>query len=322
MIGAGAVTEVKSGPAFQKVSNSDLVAVMRRTGRLAQDYAERHSVPRWTDDAQALIDDPAVDAIYVATPPSSHKEYAIRAMRAGKPVYVEKPMALNYAECQEMLAVSRETGMPLFVAYYRRTLPRFRKVKELIDSGAIGQVRLVNMTLAWEPRLDELDPQNRSWRVVPEISGGGRFVDVASHQFDLLDYLLGPISQVQGFAGNQAGYFPAEDVVTGSFVFESDVQGAGAWSFTAYGEIDETEIMGAAGHIRFPCFNEGPVALTTRAGETSFDIPHPLHVQQPLIDTVVAELLGRGVCPSHGESAARANWMMDQMLASYYGGAT
>jgi len=145
IIGCGDVTEVKSGPGFQKAEHSNLVAVMRRRGELAKDYAERHGVPRWYDNASQLINDPEVDAVYVATPPSSHKEYTLMIAAAGKPVYVEKPMALNFAECQEMIAACGQHGVPLFVAYYRRTLVRFLKIKELIEAGAIGNVRFVNI---------------------------------------------------------------------------------------------------------------------------------------------------------------------------------
>ena len=129
IIGCGDVTEVKSGPGFQKAQHSSLVAVMRRTGELARDYARRHGVPRWYDNAEALIDDPDVDAVYIATPPAYHKEYALLSAQAGKPVYVEKPMALNFEECQMMIEVCRAAGVPLFVAYYRRALSRFLKVR-------------------------------------------------------------------------------------------------------------------------------------------------------------------------------------------------
>src|SRR5438067_2386074 len=113
IIGCGDVTEVKSGPAFQKIENSELIAVMRRTGALAKDYAERHNVPKWYEEADALINDPDVDAVYIATPPKFHKEYTIKAAKAGKPVYVEKPMARNVAECQEMISACETAGVPL-----------------------------------------------------------------------------------------------------------------------------------------------------------------------------------------------------------------
>ena len=306
IIGCGDVTEVKSGPALQKARGSALVTVMRRNGALAADYARRHGVPRWTDDAQALIDDPEVDAVYVATPPSSHKQYTLMAAAAGKPVYVEKPMAMNHGECLEMVSACRAAGVPLFVAYYRRALPRFVKVKELLAGGAIGDVRYVSVTLAQPVQPAELDREQLPWRVLPEIAGGGKYVDLASHTLDLLDHLLGPIRDVQGFAGNQAGLYPAEDIVAGSFVFASGVQGAGVWCFTAFEEQDRVEITGSRGRISFSTFGaDDPVRLVTADGETEYRIPHPPHVQQPLIQTVVDELLGIGVCPSTGESGSK-----------------
>ena len=317
IIGCGDVTEVKSGPGFQKATNSSLIAVMRRTGELAQDYAQRHNVPKWYDNAEALINDPDVNAIYVATPPDSHKHYTLLSARAGKPVYVEKPMGLNFEECREMLDACRAAGVPLFVAYYRRGLSRFLKIKELLDAQAIGSVRYVTMTLAMPPRADELDAQNLPWRVIPEIAGGGRFVDLASHMLDFLDYALGPISSAQGFAANQAGLYPAEDIVTGSFVFESGVQGVGTWCFTGFESIDQTEIIGDKGKIVYSTYDDRPVVLTTKDGVTEFSIDYPAHIQQPLIQTVVDELTGNGICPSPGQSAARTTWVMDQMLQGY-----
>jgi predicted dehydrogenase len=316
IIGCGDVTEVKSGPALQKARGSELVAVMRRNGNLARDYAERHGVPAWYDDAQALIEDPNVDAVYVATPPSSHKEYTIQAARAGKPVYVEKPMALNFAECREMIAACQTADVPLFVAYYRRALARFLKIKELVDSGAVGNVRFVTITLYQPLRVQHEDPDTLPWRVLPETAGGGLFVDLASHQLDFLDYVLGPISSAQGYAGSQANRYPAEDIVSGSFQFESGVQGMGTWCFTTFDEMDRTEIVGDKGCITYSTFDDQPVVLTTAEGSTEFYIGYPEHIQQPLIQTVVDSLLGQGHCPSDGVSGARTSWVMDQMLGS------
>jgi len=318
IIGCGDITEVKSGPGFQKASNSSLVAVMRRNGDLAKDYAQRHNVPKWYSNAEALIQDSEVDAVYVATPPHVHKKYTLMSARAGKPVYVEKPMALNFEQCQEMVDACQAADVPLFVAYYRRALPRFLKVKELVETGAIGRVRFVTSTIYMPPSPDELDSQNLPWRVIPEIAGGGRFADLASHAFDFLDYVLGPIRAVQGFAANQAGYYPAEDIVTGAFEFESGVQGVGTWCFTAFAEVDQTEIIGTKGKVTFSILGTEPVALTTNEGVTEFPINNPTHVQQPLIQTVVNALTGQGNCPSTGESAARTNWVMDRLLNNYY----
>ena len=124
-IGCGDVTERKSGPAFSEVEGSSVVAVMSRTEQHARTYAVTHGIKKWYTDAQELIDDPDVNAIYIATPPSSHATYAIMAMKAGKPVYVEKPLAASYDDCARINRISEQTGVPCFVAYYRRYLPYF-----------------------------------------------------------------------------------------------------------------------------------------------------------------------------------------------------
>lgn len=314
IIGCGDVTEVKSGPGFQKARHSSLVAVMRRTGELAQDYAQRHGVPRWYDDAEALIHDPEVDAIYIATPPASHKTYTILSAQAGKPIYVEKPMALNFEECQMMLQACETARVPIFVAYYRRALTRFLKVKELLDARAIGDVRFVTVMLCQPLAPEELQADTLPWRVIPEIAGGGRFVDLASHILDFLDYALGPIKHVHGFASNQAHKYPAEDIVTGTFVFESGVHGVGTWCFSGFDRLDLTEIVGSEGKIAYSTFDAQPVILSTRDGVKEFSFDYPAYIQQPLIQTVVDKLNGSGTCPSKGESAARTTWVMDQML--------
>jgi predicted dehydrogenase len=261
-----------------------------------------------------LIKDPEVDAVYVATPPSSHKQYTLLSAEAGKPVYVEKPMALNFAECQEMITACQSAGVPLFVAYYRRALARFLKIKELVDSGAIGDVRFVSVSLYQPPGKESLNSVSPAWRVVPEISGGGLFVDLASHTLDFLDFVFGPIAAVKGCPANQDGRYEAEDIVTGTFQFESGVHGVGAWCFTTASKSDLTRIVGSKGEISFSTFDPLPILLQNAAGVTEFTITYPQHIQQPMIQTVVDELNGGGVCPSTGETAARTSWVMDQML--------
>jgi predicted dehydrogenase len=223
-------------------------------------------------------------------------------------------MALNFAECQAMIQACQAAGVPLFVAYYRRALARFLKLKQLIDTRAIGEVRSVSVTL-YQPQANaELSPQTLPWRVIPEIAGGGHFVDLASHMLDFLDYLLGPIGRVQGYASNQARRYPAEDIVTGTFVFESGVHGVGTWCFSAFERRDHTEIVGSAGTIAYSTFDAQPIVVTTSSGVTEIPFDYPAHIQQPLIQTVVDELNGVGECPSTGASAARTSWVMDQML--------
>jgi len=311
IIGVGDVCEVKSAPAMNLVESSKLVAVMRRNGEKAKDYAQRHQVPKWYDQADALINDPEVNAIYIATPPDAHKSYTNQAAAAGKPVYVEKPMALNYQECQEMIHSCMQANVPLFVAYYRRMLPNFLKVKSLLEKGAIGEVRLVDIKLykALEEKND-----NENWRINPQIAGGGYFYDLASHQLDLIDYLFGPIAGAKGFSHNQGGVYPAEDIVTGLFHFENGVLGSGTWCFTTsdVSECEETTIVGSKGQISFSCFGDTSVKLESRDQQPEIlKFEMPKHIQQPLIQAIVDTLLGKGSCPSTGISGGRTNKVME-----------
>lgn len=323
IVGCGDVCEVKSGPGFQKARNSALVAVMRRNGELAADFARRHGVPRWYDDAAALIADPEVDAVYVATPPSSHKEYTLLAAAAGKPVYVEKPMAPTQADCLEMIEACKAAGVPLWVGYYRRRLPKFVQIQELLAAGVIGDVRNVTIRLR-QPVAAQLhrpgeamDPASLPWRVNPAIAGAGLFLDLAAHMLDIVDLLVGPIRAVAGYANNQGGHYPAEDIVTGSFAFETGALGTGSWFFTAADRLDWTELEGPLGRIGYVCFDASPIQLTTADGVREIPVSQPEHVHQPLIQTIVDELNGDGRCPSTGESAARTSWVMDRMLEGW-----
>ena len=319
MIGCGSVTEIKSGPAFSKVKDSRLLAVMRRNSSLAEDYARRHNVAKVYSRAGDLINDTDIDAIYVATPPDSHAEYAIASIKAGKPAYIEKPMALNYAECQKIIEASDRYKIPVFVAYYRRALPGFLLVKELIEKGSIGKIRFVQIQLFKSPS-DEEKSGNLPWRVEPEISGGGHFFDLASHQLDYLDYLFGPIQKVKSVVLNQAGLYKAEDFVTASFTFPNEIAGTGTWCFTVLPDNrkDTIEITGDNGSIRFSTYSFEPIVLTNNQGRQEFINERPEHVQYNLIDKIVQSLHGKGISPSTGISAARTSRIMDEVVAEYY----
>lgn len=316
IIGCGDVTEVKSGPGFQKAEHSALQAVMRRNAELAENYAERHQVEEWCSDAEQLIQNPNVDAIYIATPPASHKEYTLLCAKAGKPVYVEKPMALNTAECLEMIQACEDAGVPLFVAYYRRALPRFIQIKEWIEQGLIGDVRFVTVTHYEPPTEAERTGTTTSWRTNPKISGGGKFVDLASHTLDILDFILGPIKEAKGVASNQSGLYAADDIVSAYFAFESGVQGTGNWCFSAFERYEINEIIGSTGKITFSTFGNEPVILISGEERTEISFEVPQHIQQPLIQCVVNGLNENGKSPSTGRTALRTNQIIDAIYGT------
>lgn len=317
VIGVGDVCEKKSAPAMNKIPGSRLMAVMRRNFEKAQDYANRHNVPVVCKSAEELIAHPEVDIIYISTPPDSHAKYTIMAADAGKPAYVEKPMARTYKECRWMIDACRHAGVPLFVAYYRRSLPVFQKVKELLANDVIGSVRFATMEML-KP-LPKLEENSMTWRWQPAIAGGGLFFDLGSHQIDLLDYFFGPAISVQGMAANTSGISEAEDTVVANIAFSNDVFVSARWCFSVSEGVDKDEltIYGSKGKIRFSIFGEQKVTLESTSGNESFLFTPPEHIQQPHIEQIVAELHGQGICPGTGESGARTAQVMDAIVADY-----
>ena len=330
ILGCGDVTEVKSGPGFQKARGSALVAVMRRDGAKAADYAKRHGVARWYDDADRLIADKEVDAVYVATPPGTHEFYAMKVLAAGKACYVEKPMARNGAEARRMVEGFKGKGVPLFVAYYRRALPRFLKVKEMIESGELGKVTSAMWYYQDERGARQVEPV--PWRVQPEHSGGGLFLDMASHALDLMDFWLGPVhmerAERQGYpqALNKSGTYAVEDTVYALLRSKALQPGQFHCSF-AGGREDQLVVNLYRAEVQLSCFGREPIRIVhfarTKQEEhriETCDLPNPEHVGMPMIQTVVDDLLGIGKCESTGESGLRTQVVMDAALEKYYGG--
>lgn len=312
IIGCGDVTEVKSGPAFNKVPGSSLVAVMRRDAEKAKSYAERHHVPKWYSDAAELINDPEVNAIYIATPPLQHEEYTLQALAAGKPVYVEKPMTLNADSAKRMAEAAAHCGVKLTVAHYRREQPIFLKIKSLLEEQAIGDIRFVQLQM-FQPKSNNLIADSETnWRMDPSVSGGGLFHDLAPHQLDLMLYYFGTVRRSSGIAVQQDGLYEADDLVTGQVLFDNGVVFNGTWCFTVAenNQSDICEIYGAEGKISFPVFgNKVTVNLNGTDKEYIFD---PLqHVQQPMIAKVVDYFLGKGTNPCSAEDAVQSMQLLD-----------
>jgi len=315
IIGCGDVTEVKSGPAFNKVRNSELVAVMRRDAAKAKDYALRHKVPKWYADANSLINDPDVNAIYIATPPSSHEEYTIAALQANKPVYVEKPMSLNAASAANMMKAVAVKNGKLVVAHYRRAQPLFQKVKQLLADKIIGDIRFARLAMYKQSlSKEELSIEKTAWRVDPALAGGGLFHDLAPHQLDLLYYFFGEVDKASGFATNQSGIYAADDMVTGNILFKSGVQFSGIWCFNVAepDEEDSCEIVGDKGKIIFSFFKQQAVTVIADGKTEIFSFDTLQHVQQPMIEQVVNYFLDEGPNPCSAEEGVKVMKIIDQ----------
>ncbi len=314
IIGCGNVTEVKSGPAFNKVENSALIAVMRRNGEKAADYARRHSVPKFYDNAQDLINDPDVNAVYIATPPLYHEEYAISALKAGKSVYVEKPVAMDAKSALNIQRAADVSGVKLTVAHYRRGLQLFKEIKAIIGSGILGNIRFIDLKMLQPPQTNMIAKSEENWRVNPAISGGGLFHDLAPHQLDLMLYYFGEINSAKGFSLNQAGLYEADDLVSGQLCFRSGAVFQGLWCFTVAEEqkTDLCEIIGSKGKIGFSVFGDHYYQLKIGDKEEFVEFEKPEHIQQPMIIEVVDYLLGKGPNPCSANEAVKVMEMMDE----------
>ncbi len=313
IIGCGAVTEIKSGPAYQKTAGFALSAVMRRDSKLAQDYAQRHQVARFSDNAADIINADDIDAVYIATPPDSHKHYALLVAAANKPCCIEKPLAPSYQESLAIVQAFKEAGVPLFVAYYRRSLPRFNKVKALLEDGAIGQVRHISWQLS-KP-VNAIDATRKyNWRTDKKIAPGGYFDDLASHGLDLFAFLLGDFQQVKGMASNQQGLYSAYDAITACWQHKNGVTGVGSWNFGAAVRQDKVNIVGSEGELNFSVFDEAPITLTQAGEQQEFIIENPVNIQLYHVANIYQQLIHNKQHPSTGASALHTSWVMDEIL--------
>lgn len=327
MIGCGEVARVKAGPGFIHAANSRLVAVADRNAERVAAFAREHGIARSHGDVDAILRADDIDIVYVATPTQSHHDLVLRCAAAGKSVLVEKPMAMSHAQCVEMTDACKRAGVRLWVAFYRRALPRFLKVRDLVADGAIGEVRMV-LTRHFQriPSAEEMRGPFWGWRLDPKRSGGGIFFEAVGHTLDILDYILGPVAQARAFAANQAGAYPPEDVVSASFRYQSGVHGSGAWCFAADCDDESNEIIGSKGRITFSTFpplsppgGRPPVPIRLMRGDTVevFPVADPPYTHQPLIQTIVDEVNGSGRCPSTPESAMRTVRVIEDCLADF-----
>lgn len=341
IIGCGDVVERKAGPAYQQVPGSRLAAVMRRDPDKIEAYARANAVPLWTTDPQQVIDDPAVDIVYIATPPAHHLEYALAVAAAGKPCLVEKPCGRSATETATMLDAFNTAGVPLLVSYYRRHLAKFDQVRQILRSGELGPISLVNYRYSRTPLTG-------NWRLIPQRSGGGRFYDLGCHVLDLLDDWFGPLQFTGGGAINRSPAYCAEDAVSMSFITASGAVGSASWNFTAHRGQESLEIEGQWGKLTLACLDcwsplrleidsdklldgkclppfkrrlrrlQGKPACPKRVTRTFEFDPQP-YPQRPMIESLVAALRA-GRNDGNGAAALRTARLMDAALDDYYGG--
>ncbi len=313
IIGCGKVTEIKSGPAYKTTDGFEITAVMRRNTEKAKDYARRHNIKKHYTNANALIQDPEINAIYIATPPDTHKYYALKVAEAGKICCIEKPMAPSYKDSLAIYNTFNKKGIPLFVAYYRRSLPRFIKIKAWLDAKYIGDIRHIQWDFSrYASDLDKSGIYN--WRTDSKIALGGYFDDLASHGLDLFTFLLGNISQAQGISLNQQHLYSAKDAITACWLHNSNITGSAFWNFGCNSSLDRVTIYGHNGQINFSVFQEHPIELQSNTKTEILNIENPKHIQTYHVKGIRDMLLNKSTHPSLGKSALHTSWVMDKIL--------
>lgn len=314
IIGCGNVTEVKSGPAYKLTEGFQIAAVMRRDLDKVKDYAQRHSIDTFYTDADALINDDTIDAVYIATPPDTHKFYALKVAIAGKPCCIEKPMTSSYSESLAIYQAFKEKNLPLFVAYYRRSLPRFNQIKNWLENKYIGDVRHINWQLS-KPASDIDKSKVYNWRTDAKIAPGGYFDDLASHGLDLFVYLLGNIKNAYGISANQQDLYTSKDTVTACWVHENGITGSGNWNFGCDNHTDKVLISGSKGTIQFSVFHDNPIILNSDIKSEELFIENPKHIQLHHVEGMRDMLIKKNyIHPSSGGSALHTSWVMDKIL--------
>lgn len=313
IIGVGDVVERKSGPALMTAAGSAVVAVMRRDAAAARAFAARHGIARWYDRVDDLLADPDVDAVYVATPTSSHCALTLRALATGRPVLVEKPIAMHTAEAECMIDAAERAGQPLFVAYYRRALPRFERLREIVQSGRLGAIRCIAVhqtrPLAHRP--------NAGWKLDPTINGGGLFVDVHTHTLDWLDHVFGPPTVAQGLV-RRLGPGPAEDLVAFNLGWADGIVASGLYCYGAAPEEEQVTVYGSEGAASMVFFKPAPIRLTDARGRVEeIEVVDPPHSHLPLVERIVAQLRGGPPAPAQGSDGLRTTALIDRLYADY-----
>lgn len=313
-IGCGSVTEIKSGPAYQKTEGFNVYGVMRRDIDKLKDYAKRHNINHIYTNADDLIKDPNIDAVYIATPPDSHKHYALKVAEAGKPCCIEKPLSPNYKDSLTICEAFQKQNIPLFIAYYRRSLPRFLKVKEWVDNGYLGEIRHITAHLSKPASVKDLS-KTYNWRTDAQVAPGGYFDDLGSHGLDLFTYLLGDIKDAKGITCNQQGLYSAKDAVTAAWLHQNGVTGSGTWNFGSQDHLDCVTIYGSKGILEFSIFHEKPITLKSETKNEELFIENPKHIQEFHVKNMRDFFnIPQNGHPSIGKTALHTSWIMDKIL--------
>jgi predicted dehydrogenase len=299
IIGGGSVVQHKSGAGFNIKNKSRVVAVLRRNLTDALHTAARFGASKGYTDLETFLGDSEIDAVYIATPPGLHYQQALSCLNANKIVYVEKPFTITAAEAEDLVEKFNRESIPLFVAHYRRALPKFLKARELIQTK-LGVLQEFDFRITRNIERDLDHP----WLFDEKLSGGGKFFDIAPHYIDLLIYFFGEVRSTQALVRHIASPNHGEDIVKILFNFKSGLIGSASFNFVSSHPGDKLSVYGKTGELHFSLSGEDELHWQGLGAETkTFNLPSPDCVQAPMILEVVNYLLGGTANPYFGHQA-------------------
>jgi predicted dehydrogenase len=290
LIGCGDISRKRVAPALRDIAECELVAVNRARAGLADAFAKEFGAGKWHADWKDLIAGEEIDAVYIATPVNLHAEQTIAAAEAGKHVLCEKPMAMDTAECDLMIAACRSNGVKLGIAYYRHFYPVINRIKQIIASGEIGSPVIAQIN-AFE-RFNPQPGDERYWFVKKEQAGGGPMMDFGCHRIEVLMNILGPVKKTTGDVGSLLFDREVEDTAIACFEFENKSRGVLTVTHAASEPQDTLDIFCSDGSIRVPALNRGQMSIKTSSGERTESHPPHSNIHQPLIEDFAFAALG------------------------------
>ena len=301
VIGIGDITRKRVLPAILREPRSELYGLLTRDPAKAQPYPGAR-VFTALDDA---LRDPAVYAVYVASPVALHAPQTIASLQAGKHVLGEKPAAMNYAQAESMLAAARASGRLWGIAYYRRLYPKLLRTRQLIAEGAIGKPVLAEANChSWLP------VQERSWLWDPALAGGGPLYDIGSHRIDAFNFLFGHPAHATGLLSNAVHPLDVEDSATVLIDYPGGVRGIVDVRWNSHIERDQFRVIGTDGEINLDPLN-GPAL---RYGDREELLPAHANLHYPAVENFVNAILDGTPLMCSGEEAIRTDWVTGEVM--------
>jgi predicted dehydrogenase len=305
VIGVGDITRKRVLPAVLAQPRSRLYALLTRDPRKAAAYP---GALVYTDLSDALRD-PAIDAVYVASPVALHAGHTIASLRAGKHVLCEKPVALDFAQAESMAEAERQSGRLLGIAYYRRLYPKLLRARQLISEGAIGQPVLVEANYhGW------LESPDRAWLKDPAIAGGGPLYDVGSHRIDACNFLFGRPLRATGLLSNAVHQLAVEDSATALVEYAGGIHAVIDVRWNSRMPRDQFLVIGSEGEISLDPLNGPTLRLLASDGSlTEEQLPPHANVHYPAVENFVAAALDGAPLACPIDQAIWTDWVTEQV---------